>query len=475
MIEIFKPHAYQEYAIERVLNQPATGLFLDMGLGKTAIALTAAAELLHDRFEVARVLVIAPLRVAEDTWTKEAGKWKHTHHLKISKVLGSERERIQALKRQADIYVINRENVEWLVSIYGKRWPFDMVVVDELSSFKSPKAKRFRALRKVRPLVKKMVGLTGTPSPNGLLDLWAQVYLLDQGERLGKTFTEYRNRYFEPDRRDPRRGIVYSWKPKLGAEKAIYKKLEDLCVSMRAEDWLELPERIDRVISVRLPATAREQYRRLERDLLLPFADGDVVVGSASVLSNKLLQLANGAVYDENGGVREIHAAKLDALEDVVDAANGKPVLVFYTYRHDLHRLRRKFPNARTLETARDVEDWNARRIPMLLAHPASSGHGLNLQAGGNIIVWFGLTWSLELYQQANARLHRQGQKESVIVHHLVAEGTIDEDVMRALESKRAGQDALLEAVKARVERIVKGGENREAYMQGLRHQIVSV
>jgi len=450
----FIPHTYQKYAIQRILDQPAVGLFLDMGMGKTVCALTAVAELLYDRFEVIRVLVIAPLRVAEDTWSREVEKWDHLKHLKISKVLGSERERIAALNEKADIYVINRENVEWLVDYYGngKFWPFDMVIIDELSSFKSPKARRFRALRKVRPLIKRIVGLTGTPAPNGLIDLWAQIYLLDQGERLGKTITGYRDRYFEPDKRS--RTVIYSWKPKPQAEKAIYEKISDICVSMRAEDWLEMPERIDRVIPVQLPQEARDKYRQLERDLLLPFADGDVVANTAAVLSNKLLQLANGAVYDENGGVKVLHNAKLEALEDVIEAANGKPVLVFYTYRHDLDRLKTYFPKARTLDTAKDISDWNSGKISMLLAHPASTGHGLNLQAGGNIIVWFGLTWSLELYQQANARLHRQGQKESVIVHHLVAVDTVDEDVMKALEGKATTQEALITAVKARMQKV---------------------
>ncbi|MBX6395631.1 MAG: DEAD/DEAH box helicase [Alicyclobacillaceae bacterium] len=304
--------------------------------------------------------------------------------------------------------------------------------------------------------MRRVLGLTGTPTPNGLIDLWAQIYLLDMGERLGKTATGFRDRYFEPDRRGPA-GVIYSWRPKPGAEKAIYERLSDICVSMRAEDWLELPERIDRVVPVRLPPVAMEQYRRLERDLLLEFADADVVASSAAALSNKLLQLANGAVYDELQSVKEIHDAKLDALEDVIETANGKPVLVFYTYRHDLARLKRRFPEARALDSAADIEDWNAGRIPVLLVHPASAGHGLNLQAGGHIIVWFGLTWSLELYEQANARLYRQGQTERVIVHHLVAEGTIDEDVMRALGGKAAKQEALLAAVKARIDK-VRGG-----------------
>ncbi len=451
---IFKPHTYQQFAIQRIVEQPAVGLFLDMGMGKTVCALTAAAELLHDRFEVSRVLVIAPLRVAEDTWSREAEKWEHLRYLTISKALGSERERKAALAAEADIYIINRENVEWLVNYLGKQWPFDMVIVDELSSFKSPKARRFRALRKVRPLINRIVGLTGTPAPNGLIDLWSQIYLLDQGERLGKTVGGYRERYFRADKRNG--NIIYSWAPKPGAEASIHGKIADICMSMSAKDWLDMPERMDNIVPVRLSPEARTRYDQLERDLLLPLADGDVVADTAAVLSNKLLQLANGAVYDEHGRAQEVHEEKLAALDEILDTCNGKPVLVFYAYRHDLARIQAYLQkrNPRTLNTSRDIEDWNAGRIRALLAHPASAGHGLNLQTGGNIIVWFGLTWSLELYQQANARLDRQGQQHGVIVHHLVAEGTVDEDVMKAIKNKTVGQEALLAAVKARIAKI---------------------
>lgn len=447
----FKPHDYQQHAIRKILDLPAVGLFLDMGMGKTICALTAIVELLYNWFEVVKVLIIAPKRVAEDTWSREINKWEHTKHLRIAKALGTAKQRISALESSADIYVINRENVEWLVNYYGKNWPFDMVVIDELSSFKSSKARRFRALRKVRPFIKRIVGLTGTPAPNGLIDLWPQLYLLDQGERLGKTVTGYRDRYFEAGRRDPRRGIVFEWNPKPGAEEAIYEKISDICISMQAKDYLELPERVNNIIPVTLPAAARAKYEQLERDLLLPFAESDVVADTAAVLSNKLLQMANGAVYDENREVKHIHDVKLEALEDVIEAANGKPVLVYYAYRHDRARIKTKFKKARFLDTEKDIADWNDGKIELLLAHPASAGHGLNLQAGGHIIVWFGLTWSLELYQQGNARLDRQGQQHSVIVHHLVAEGTIDEDVMKAIEGKAVGQEALLEAVKARI------------------------
>ncbi len=451
----YVPHEYQRYATNKILTQNAVGLFLDMGLGKTVISLTAVNELLYNYFDVSNVLVIAPLRVAQTTWPDEVRKWDHLQHLTISKILGSVKERRAALNTPADIHIINRENVVWLVGEYGKKWPFDMVIIDELSSFKSTKAKRFRVLRRVRPCVKRIVGLTGTPAPNGLIDLWAQVYLLDQGERLGKTITGYRNRYFVPGRRN--RHVIYEWDPKPEAEEAIYKKLDDICVSMKAEDWLEMPEKIDRVVPVQIPEKAREKYEQLERDLLLPYEGGDVTADNAAVLSGKLLQLANGAVYDENGAVKEIHSAKLEALDDIIEAANGRPVLVFYAYRHDLARLQERLPEARILDTEKDIEDWNRGMIPVGLAHPASAGHGLNLQTGGNIIVWFGLTWSLELYLQAVARLYRQGQEKSVIVHHLVAENTIDEDVMKALESKDVTQEALLEAVKARIEKYGKG------------------
>lgn len=412
---------------------------------------------MHNYFEISKVLVIAPLRVAEDTWTREAEKWDHLKHLRIAKVLGSEQRRLAALNMSADIYVINRENVEWLVNHYGKEWPFDMVVIDELSSFKSPKVRRFRAIRKVRPMIQRIVGLTGTPAPNGLIDLWAQIYLLDGGERLGKTLTGYRERYFNPGRRDPRRHIVFNWVLKDYAEEAIYEKISDICMSMKASDWLKMPERIENVIEIKLDEKPRALYKQLERDLLLPYTSGDIVANTAATLSNKLLQLANGAVYDENGGVKELHSAKLDALEDVLESANGRPVLVFYTYRHDLDRITKRFKQARELKSASDISKWNEGQLPLLLAHPASAGHGLNLQAGGNIIVWFGLTWNLELYQQANARLYRQGQKqESVIIHHLVASGTVDEDVMQRLSGKAVGQDALLEAVKARIKNYTK-------------------
>nr|WP_279391942.1 DEAD/DEAH box helicase [Virgibacillus halodenitrificans] len=427
-----------------------------MGLGKTVITLTALEELKNTYFDTGKILVIAPLRVAQDTWSRESEKWDHLQHIVISKILGNRSQREKALKAEADVYVINRENIPWLVSMTGSKWPFDTVVIDELSSFKSSKSKRFRALRRVRPLIHRIIGLTGTPSPNGLHDLWAQLYLLDQGERLGKTITAYRDRYFVPGRRDGH--VVYEWKQKKEAESRIYEKISDICISMSAEDWLDLPERIERMVPIKLSASTRKKYEQLEKDLLLPFEDGDITADTAAVLSNKLLQMSNGAVYNEKKEVQEIHEEKLDALEDIVEAANGKTILCFYTYKHDLSRILKRFPKARKLEGPEDIAEWNRGEIPLLLTHPASTGHGLNLQDGGHNIVWFGLNWSLELYQQANARLDRQGQKERVVIQHLVAEGTIDEIVAARLEDKTAGQDALLDAVKARIEK-VKGDD----------------
>ncbi|PJN53647.1 hypothetical protein PAEVO_03670 [Paenibacillus sp. GM2FR] len=413
--------------------------------------------LLNDYFEAGRVLVIAPLRVADDTWAREIEKWDHLRHLRISKVLGSAAVRRKALKAEADIYVINRENVEWLVSEYGSQWPFDTVVIDELSSFKNPQAKRFKALRRVRPMMKRVIGLTGTPAPNSLMDLWAPMYLIDQGERLGKTITGYRDRYFTPGSRNGH--VVYEWKAKQEAEERVYEAISDIAVSMKAEDWLELPERIDRTIQISLSPKAQEMYKKLEKELLLPFLDADVVANTAAVLSNKLLQMASGAVYDEERGVKLIHEAKLDALEDVIEAANGKPVMVFYNFKHSLSRIQERFPQARILRKGKDgnedIRAWNNDEIPLLLLHPKSAGHGLNLQESScRTVVWFDQIWSLEEDQQATARVHRQGVRHNIVVIRLVAEGTMDEDAVAALERKAAGQDALMEAVKARIERM---------------------
>lgn len=414
---------------------------------------------MYDRFEVSKVLVVAPLRVAEDTWTKESAKWDHLQELRVVRVLGSQAQRIRALETDADIYCINRENIPWLVKYYGTDWPFDGVVLDELSSFKSPSSKRFKAMRKVRPLIRHIVGLTGTPSPNGLIDLWAQIYLLDQGKRLGRTLTEYRNRYFNPGRRNGY--VVYDWVPKDGAEDEIYRRISDICISMKACDYLKLPERVDVVRTVKLDDEAQTAYTEMEKGAVLELGPNEIVdAGTAAVVSGKLLQIANGAVYDENGKTHIIHESKLDTLEDVIEAVNGRPVLVFYAYQHDLERIMQRFPQARKLEGSAEIDAWNRGEIPILLAHPAGAGHGLNLQAGGNHIVWFGLTWSLELYQQANARIYRQGVKgERVTITHLVAEGTIDEDVMRVLDGKATRQEALLEAVKARVEKYQSNGK----------------
>lgn len=455
----YVPHQYQQYATQRILDTPYIALLLEMGLGKTVSTLTAIDLLLNDYFDAGRVLVIAPLRVAEDTWPREIEKWDHLRHLRVSKILGSAEQRRRALKAEADIWVVNRENVDWLVGEYGSKWPFDMVVVDESSSFKNPQAKRFKALRRVRPFIKRLVALTGTPAPNSLMDLWPQIYLLDQGERLGKTITGFRDRYFTPGARSGH--VVYEWKQKKEAEQRIYEAISDIAVSMKAEDWLELPERIDRTVPVRLSAEARELYKKLERDLLIEYADADVVAQTAAVLSNKLLQMASGAVYDEDRGVKEIHDAKLDALEDIIEAAQGKPVMVFYNFKHSLDRIQQRFPQARVLRKGKDgnedIRAWNNDEIPLLCLHPKSAGHGLNLQESScQTVVWFDQIWSLEEDQQANARVHRQGQTRRIVVMRLVAEGTMDEDAVAALERKAAGQEELMQAVKARIEKVHK-------------------
>ena len=446
----FRPHDYQEYAISKLLDMKNAGLFLDMGLGKTVIALTAIDKLIYEEFAVSRVLVIAPKRVAEDTWTTEAGKWDHLARLRISRVIGTAKQRAAALQQDADVYVINRENVVWLVDLL-KKWPFDMVVVDELSIFKSSQAQRFKALRKVRPLIRRFVGLTGTPTPNGLMDLWPQMYLIDQGERLGKTITGYRQRYFLPAKTNGY--VVYSYELKRGSEEAIRKLISDICVSMKAEDYLAMPELTVNDIPVTLDEAEMDLYRRMEQEQLLEIEEDEITALSAAAVYNKLLQMANGGVYANAGSVVEIHNRKLDALEDVIEAANGQPVLVFYTFRQDLDRLQKRF-GGQTLKGPDDIRAWNDGRIPLLLAQPASMGHGLNLQAGGHIIVWYGLNWSLELYQQANARLYRQGQKRGVIIHRLIAKGTVDEEVAKRLEKKDETQESLLEALKARVRRV---------------------
>jgi SNF2 family DNA or RNA helicase len=445
-----KLHPYQEYCVEWVKGHPQCALLLDMGLGKSLCVLTALADEKAVEGRCGKVLVIAPLAVAKYTWPAELRKWDHLAGLRFSCVLGSAPARREALKAEADLYIINRENVVWLVKECGKKWPFDTVVIDELSGFKAPGAKRFRALRAVRAGIRRVIGLTGTPAPNSLIDLWPQMYLLDQGVRLEKYVTKYRQKYFTPATCSGY--TVYSWALRPGAADEIYQRVSDIAVSMRAKDRLSLPGRVTNVVSVRMSAAETALYRKMKREQVLQVEGGTVTAGNAAVLAGKLLQMANGAVYgsgDER--VVHIHSAKLEALERLILDAQGEPVLVFYLYRHDLERIQARVPNARAMQ-AGDVDRWNRREIPVLLAHPQSAGHGLNLQAGGHIIVWFGLPWSLEQYQQANARLDRQGQTETVVVHHLVTEETIDGRVLDVLQGKAAGQEALLEAVKAELE-----------------------
>jgi SNF2 family DNA or RNA helicase len=446
------PHNYQRYCIDRLIQDPALALLLGMGLGKTVITLTAVQDLKYNRFAVSKALVIAPKKVAELVWLKEAQKWDHTRGLRIVKVMGTAQQRLKALYQPGDVYVINRDNVQWLVDHYRHAWPFDMVVVDELTSFKTHNAKRTKALNLVRPRIKRIVGLTGTPSPNGLLDLWSQVHLLDQGDRLGKSFDGFRQRYFDHDE------YSYAYTPYPETERAIWDKIGDICVSMRAEDYLELPDVVCDVIPVGLDAKAAKAYQQMEREMLLEMPDGVIDAGSAAVLTGKLLQLCNGAVYDGERQVHEVHTCKLEAFMELVEMLQGAPALVFYSFRHDLDRLRAVLAKTglRVAELKSQAEElaWNNRELDILLAHPASAAYGLNLQDGGNHVIWFGLTWSLELYQQANARLHRQGQLQKVIIHHLVVDGGMDEEVMTALEGKGAVQDRLMEALKARIEKV---------------------
>lgn len=443
----YRPHDYQKYATEFILTHPQAAIFLDCGLGKTVITLTALYYLLFDSFEISKVLVICPLRVGA-VWVEEIKKWEHLNILQFAVAIGTETQRKAALTEKADIYIINRENVDWLVNKSGLPFDYDMVVVDELSSFKSHRTKRFKSLMKVRPKVKRMVGLTGTPSSNGLMDLWAEFRLLDMGHRLGRFIGRYREDYFVPDKRNQQ--MVFSYKPKPGAEEDIYRKISDITISMKNTDHLKLPELVMNEITVKLPDKEMDYYRILQQELVLSLKGKKIDAINAAALSGKLLQMANGAVYDEDGGVVEIHNRKLDALEDLIEAANGKPVLIAYWFKHDLERILKRFP-AEELSSTGSIKRWNKGEIPVAVIHPASAGHGLNLQAGGSTLVWFGLTWSLELYLQTNARLWRQGQKDTVVIHHIITEGTIDEDVMRALKRKDKTQTALIEAVKARL------------------------
>ena len=448
----YSPHEYQRYATEYIETHPVAAVFLACGLGKTSITLTAVNDLMFDSFEIRRVLVVAPIRVASFSWPAEIEKWDHLAGLKYSVAVGTAAERLAALKKQADIYLINRENVQWLISESDIPFDFDMVVIDELSSFKNHQTKRFKALMKVRPKVKRIVGLTGTPSSNGLMDLWAEFRLLDMGERLGRFIGQYRTSYFRPDKQNGQ--VVFSYKPLPGAEKQIYGKISDITISMKSTDHLQMPELINSRYTVYLSEKEDSHYADLKKDLVLQMPDGDITAANAASLSGKLSQMANGAVYTDAGETIAIHERKLDALEDIIEAANGKPVLVAYWFRHDLERIterlqKLKIPYAR-LDTDGSIRKWNAGEIPVALIHPASAGHGLNLQGGGNTLVWFGLTWSLELYQQTVARLWRQGQEsETVVVQHIITKGTIDERIMKALSEKDTTQAALIDAVKA--------------------------
>ncbi|EAE1992865.1 TPA: DEAD/DEAH box helicase [Listeria monocytogenes] len=445
----YKPHEYQSYATEFILSHPISAVFLEMGLGKSVITLSAIFDLCLDSFLVCKVLVIAPLRVARDTWPAEINKWDHLKGLSYSVVVGTEKERIDALKKQSTVYIINRENVDWLVHKSGIPFHFDMVVIDELSSFKSYGAKRFKSLLKVRPSVKRIVGLTGTPSSNGLMDLWAEFRILDLGQRLGRYISHYRNTYFKPDKRNAQ--IVFSYKPLPGAEEEIYNQISDITISMKSTDYLKMPEYVSNEVFVTLSEKEWKVYSDFKEDMVANLGDEEIDAVNAAVLSGKLLQMANGAVYDSENKAHVIHDKKLDALEDLIEGANGKPVLVAYWYKHDLERIKERFP-VRQIQSSKDIEDWNDGKIPIAVIHPASAGHGLNLQSGGSTLIWFGLTWSLELYQQTNARLYRQGQKNTVIVHHIITKDTIDEDVLLALTKKEKTQDALIDAVKANLE-----------------------
>ena len=442
----YYPHDYQRYATDFIINNPISAVLLEMGLGKSVISLSAINELMLDYFDVSRTLVIAPLRVAISTWPEEIKKWEHLKYLTYSVVTGSEKERLDALKKPAHIYIINRENVDWLITKSRFEWFFDMVVIDELSSFKSYQAKRFKSLLKARPKVKRIVGLTGTPSSNGLMDLWAEFRLLDMGERLGRYITHYRQRFFIPDKRNQQ--IIFSYKPKDGAEKMIYSLISDITISMKSKDFLKMPKCILNEVEVYLSEKERNLYDRLKADMVLKLEDEEIDAVNAAALSNKLLQMASGAVYNDDKESIHIHDRKLDALEDLIEGANGKPVLIAYWYKSDLKRIKDRF-DVRELKTSKDFKEWNQGKFPVAIIHPASAGHGLNLQAGGSTLIWFSLTWSLELYEQTNARLYRQGQKETVVIHHILAKGTIDEDVMKAVENKNKTQAALIDAVKA--------------------------
>lgn len=449
----FIPYEYTTHTIQHIYDHPAAGLLLDMGLGKTAITLTAIDGLIHDFLEVRKVLIIAPKFVAQNTWPAEIAKWDHLRHLTYSLVLGTEKQRKEALRAKTRLFIINPENIPWLIALKGSVFDFDMVVIDEISKFKSAKAIRFKALHMVMPKVKRKVGLTGTPVPNGLIDLWAPMYLLDQGERLGKTLGGYRRDYFVPGA--GKGHIVYNYNIKKGAEAEIYRKISDICISMKTEDYIDLPKRINRIIPIKFPPALQKQYDDFEKSMVLSIGDEEeITAANAAVLSNKLLQFANGAVYDENKKYQEVHSLKLEALEEIVDTAQA-PVLVFYWFKSDAERIMKALEayKPEMLKTTKQIDRWNCGEIPVLLAHPMSAGHGLNLQYGGNIEVWYSMTFHLEAYLQASKRLHRPGLTKPVIAHHLIGEKTMDQDAMKALERKHAGQNALLDAVKARIEK----------------------
>ena len=441
-------HNYQNYAKNFILAHKVSALFLDCGLGKTITTLTAINELMYDSFEISKVLIIAPLRVAQSTWKEEIEKWDHLNLLRYSIAVGDEKERLKALKQTSDIYIINRENVDWLVTISGIDFNFDMLIIDELSSFKSHTSKRFKSLLKIRPYFERVVGLTGTPSSNGLMDLWAEFRVLDLGERLGRYITHYRNEYFLPDKRNG--AVIFSYKPQPNAEERIYRRLADMTISMKSTEYLKMPELILNELEINLDEEDQIKYKKFKKEMVMTIQEKEIDAINAASLSNKLIQLANGSIYDEDKKFYEVHNKKLDKLEEIIESANGKPVLVAYWFKADKERIEKRF-KVKEIKTADDIKQWNMGMINLALIHPASAGHGLNLQSGGSTLVWFSLTWSLELYQQTNARLYRQGQKDTVVIHHLITKNTIDEDIMKSIKRKDKTQEALMKAVKARI------------------------
>lgn len=441
-------HNYQNYAKDFILAHKVSALFLDCGLGKTITTLTAINELMYDSFEISKVLIIAPLRVAQSTWKDEIKKWDHLNLLRYSIAVGDEKERLKALKQNSDIYIINRENVDWLVTKSGIDFNFNMLIIDELSSFKSHTSKRFKSLLKIRPYFERVVGLTGTPSSNGLMDLWAEFRVLDLGERLGRYITHYRNEYFLPDKRNG--AVIFSYKPQPNAEERIYRRLADITISMKSTEYLKMPELILNDLEINLGEEDQIKYKKFKKEMVMTIQEKEIDAINAASLSNKLIQLANGSIYDEDKKFYEVHNKKLDKLEEIIESANGKPVLVAYWFKADKERIEKRF-KVREIKTADDIKQWNKGMIDLALIHPASAGHGLNLQSGGSTLVWFSLTWSLELYQQTNARLYRQGQKDTVVIHHLITKNTIDEDIMKSIKRKDKTQEALMKAVKARI------------------------